>query len=146
MSTQTQSPAKTIAVNLAVTLVAFVAGELGKLDNVKDSEELRVALGNLFLAIKPMAPAHFGTREEKLPHRVKFSSDKATRKAQMAAFKEEEKACRSVIGKLKAYAENRGLGVASTTYGASRSASGNVTFRESEFLRIKRKSVGNVTL
>lgn len=70
------------------------------------------------------------------PEKPVFSSDKATRKGQMVAFKIADKSFRSALGKVYRHAEDLGWGVHADRHAASVTKTGIVTLRRSESLKI----------
>lgn len=70
------------------------------------------------------------------PEKPVFSSDKATRKGQMIAFKIADKSFRSALGKVYRHAEDLGWGVHADRHAASVTKTGIVTLRRSESLKI----------
>lgn len=70
------------------------------------------------------------------PVKAVFSSDKATRKAQMQAFKDATKAHKVLTQRVYLYLEERGLGEVTTSYRASVTATGIVSATEATRLKL----------
>ncbi len=120
-----EAPAETIVVVAAPTLGEVITEGLSGLNKLA-GDEIREHLIGLLAQVR-------GFKPEKLV----FSQDKKERKLQMIAFKHADRAFRSQLGKVFRAMQDAGLGEYSDRHTATVSATGSVTVRHAEALRIK---------
>lgn len=136
-ATKSEKSVNAEAVAVAVPPPALVDRVKEKLADIKGlkGDALRVALVDLCTMI----------HEEK-PAKVVFSSDRATRKAQMSAFKTADNVWRQSLALVFRTMDESGNAESKVRFAGSVSASGIVSIRQTNALAMRPAKSGRITL